>query len=290
MTFHSSELQMNAPVALAEVLELYAQKASKWKLFAGGTDLMVELHAGHCHQHQFLSLHRVRELRGIHVDEQFVTIGATSTYRDIVNNEVIANEFPNLHQAARWTGAVAIQSRGTLGGNIGNASPAADSPPALISYNSEIELASVRGRRWVRYSDFHTGYKTTCAASDEIITRVRIPRRKEKFVHFYKKVGPRKALAISKLSLAAAVRLENKVVCEVSLGFASLAPTVLKPVSIENDLLGVHLSVDSIKQLREKFQQTLRPITDVRSTAEYRATVAANLFEEFLKSLLSCCE
>jgi CO/xanthine dehydrogenase FAD-binding subunit len=286
MSIVSSEWQMKAPSSLAETLDIYAQKGEGWKLFAGGTDLMVEIHAGRSSHSRFLSLHKVRELRGIHVDKDFVTIGATTTYKDIVAHTIIGDEFPNLRDAARWTGAVAIQSRGTIGGNIGNASPAADSPPALICYDAEIELASARGRRWVSYSEFHTGYKTTAAASDEIITRVRLPRRQEKRVHHYRKVGPRKALAISKVSLAAVARLENGVVREMRVAFASLAPTVLNATNVRNMLLGHALSRSKIAEACQVFRESVKPIDDVRSTAEYRAAVATNLLEEFLESLL----
>ncbi len=286
MTAVSTEGIMKAPLSLAEALDLYAQKGEGWKLFAGGTDIMVEIHAGRASHTRYLSLHKVRELRGIQVDRDFVTIGATTTYKDILSHAVIGEEFPNLRDAARWTGAVAIQSRGTLGGNIGNASPAADSPPALICYDAEIELASARGRRWLAYSEFHTGYKTTLAAPDEMITRVRLPRRQEKRVHHYRKVGPRKALAISKVSLAAVAQVENGIVRDVRVAFASLAPTVLRASNVNAFLVGKHLSQANIAEACEVFRSSVKPIDDVRSTAEYRTAVATNLLKEFLELLL----
>jgi CO/xanthine dehydrogenase FAD-binding subunit len=286
MSVVNLEWQMKAPSSLAETLDIYAQKGEGWKLFAGGTDIMVEIHAGRSSHARFLSLHKVRELRGIQVDKDFVTMGATTTYKDIVSNAVIGTEFPNLRDAARWTGAVAIQSRGTIGGNIGNASPAADSPPALICYDAEIELASIRGRRWISYSEFHTGYKTTLASSDEIITRIRLPRRQEMRVHYYRKVGPRKALAISKVSLAAVARLENGVVQDIRVAFSSLAPTVLKGVCVGEILEGQSLTPSRIAEVCRVFRESVKPIDDVRSTAAYRGAVATNLLKEFLESLL----
>ncbi len=279
------DFKMRSPGSLGEALDIYAQESEGWKLFAGGTDLMVEIHAGRCSHNRFLSLHRVRELRGIHVDENHVTLGATTTYADILASEVIAQEFPNLREAARWTGAIAIQNRGTIGGNIGNASPAADTPPVLIAYDAEIELASARGRRVMPYSQFHTGYKTTAALSGEIITRIKLPRTPPGRVHFYRKVGPRGALAISKVSIAGVAKMSEGIVRELRVAFASLAPTVLHVAWLESRVVGASLSRERIEGLCTEFRGALKPIDDIRSTAEYRATVAVNLLREFLETL-----
>src|SRR5437879_11385291 len=135
-------------------------------------------------------------------------VGALTTYTDILHSSMLCAEFPLLARAARETGSVATQNRGTLGGNIVNASPAADSPPALLVYDAELELVSSSDSRRVAYRSFHTGYKQMDLNPDELVARIRIPRRPERWRQYYRKVGTRKAQAISKVCFAAAARVE----------------------------------------------------------------------------------
>jgi CO/xanthine dehydrogenase FAD-binding subunit len=281
-----SHADMHAPVSLPEALMMMAEKPGAYKILAGGTDLMVEMSVGKYPQTRFLSLHRIRDLLGIQVDDQFVTIGAMTSFREILNHDVLAREFHNLHEAARWVGAAAIQNRATLGGNIGNASPAADAPPALICYDAEIELSSVRGSRWLPYSEFHLGYKLTAAAADEIITRVRLPRGRGLWKNYYRKVGPRKALSISKVSMAACAKMRDGRVEDVCIALGSVAPTVIRTSEVEALLKGKVLNARMISEARDLLVTSLKPIDDIRSTAEYRSTVAGNLLVEFLETLL----
>src|SRR4030095_8274861 len=195
--------QLITPASVAEALSLLANEPRKWKPFAGGTDLMVLLEAAKLSHRDYLNIWPLNEARFITVDKSHVTLGALSTYTDVQANEVLRTEFPMLCQAASETGGLAIQNRGTLGGNIINASPAADSSPALLAYDSEIELASQNGSRGLAYHGFHTGYKQMQIGSDELLTRIRLPRQTANCYHYYRKVGTRKAQAISKVCLAA---------------------------------------------------------------------------------------
>src|SRR5688500_18031122 len=144
------------PESLGEALELLAREPGVWKPFAGGTDLMVLLEAGKLAHTNYLNIWNLNELRGIEVSETHVTLGALTTYTQVQADPVLRSEFAMLCQAASETGGLAIQNRGTIGGNIVNASPAADSPPALLAYDAEIELVSNRGARWLPYDGFHT--------------------------------------------------------------------------------------------------------------------------------------
>src|SRR5215470_5561449 len=153
------QYRMETPRNLADALERMAREPGVWRPFAGGTDLMVLLEAGKLPHRQFLSIWKLPELRGIEVTPTHVTLGALTTYSEVRRLEVLAREFPLLCRAAAETGSIATQNRGTLGGNIANASPAADSPPALVVYNADLELVSARGARWIPYREFHTGYK-----------------------------------------------------------------------------------------------------------------------------------
>ncbi|MBI4462656.1 MAG: FAD binding domain-containing protein, partial [Acidobacteria bacterium] len=191
--------ELRSPRDLTEALSLLAQEPGTWKPFAGGTDLMVLLEAGKLSHKKFLNLWHLRELKGIEVSREAVTLGALTVYTQVLNYPVLQREFPMLCQAARETGGIATQNRGTLGGNIANASPAADSPPALLAYDAELELLSAQGSRWVPYHGFHLGYKQLHLRPEELIARIRLPRSARPRHHYYRKVGTRKAQAISKV-------------------------------------------------------------------------------------------
>jgi CO/xanthine dehydrogenase FAD-binding subunit len=164
-----------------------------------------------------------------------------------------------------------------------NASPAADTPPALIAYGARLELASVRGRRWVPYAGFHTGYKRMRRDPDEMLTRIALPPPPAPPAgHFYRKVGPRKAQAISKVCFAGVARWEGDVLARVRIGLASVAPTVLEARETAGYLAGKHRSQIDGAAARAVLDREIAPIDDIRSTAAYRRRVAGNLLEQFL--------
>jgi CO/xanthine dehydrogenase FAD-binding subunit len=274
--------QLQTPGSLAEALALIGNEPGVWKPFAGGTDLMVLLEAGRLPHRNYVNIWPLRELRGIDVTDTHVTLGALTTYTDVQAHEVLRSEFPMLCQAASETGGLAIQNRGTLGGNIVNASPAADSPPALLAYDAEIELVSNRGAHWLPYDSFHTGYKQMTMLADELLSRIRLPRTTAGITHYYRKVGTRKAQAISKVCLAAVARVENGVMTEVRIALGSVAPIVLRCKQTEDAILGKALTDDTVNLARETLMREITPIDDVRSTASYRLRVAANLLVDFL--------
>ncbi|HSI03765.1 MAG TPA: FAD binding domain-containing protein, partial [Myxococcota bacterium] len=186
-----------APADLNGALALLADK-SGYRVLAGGTDMMVAFERGLLKESRLVSIWHLAELRGIRVDGPHLVMGALTTYTDLIESPLVVENAPTLAAAARDTAAVAIRNRGTVGGNIANASPAADLPPALLVHDCEVELRSSSGARWVDYAGFHTGYKTTVMRPDELIARVRVPLSSEPLRHFYRKVGTRKAQAISK--------------------------------------------------------------------------------------------
>lgn len=275
------------PPDLATALAQLHAAPTEWRPFAGGTDLMVLFEAGLLQHRKFLSLWHFDELRGITVTPESVTLGALTTYSEVQAHEVLRREFPALCQAAQVTGGWAIQNRGTLGGNIANASPAADTPPALLIYDAEIELLSVRGARWRTYHGFHKGYKRMDLEPDEIISRVRLPRRTPTGQHYYRKVGTRQAQAISKVCAAGWTALDSAGrIADLRWAVASVAPTVLRCVQVENLLRGQSLTPQLIAATSHALAQEIAPIDDIRSTQEYRNRVAGNLLADFLRN---CC-
>ncbi len=277
--------QLTTPASLADALALLKSEPGVWKPFAGGTDLMVLLEAGRLEHRNYINIWSLKELRGIEATDTHVNLGALTTYTEIQANTILQSEFPMLCQAASETGGLAIQNRGTLGGNIINASPAADSPPALLAYDAEIELVSSRGSRWLPYHGFHTGYKRMHIEPDELLARIRLPRNTTGLTHYYRKVGTRKAQAISKVCFAAVGKIDRGQVADARIVVGSVAPVVVRCVQTENALRGRTPDEATVSSACASLLQEISPIDDIRSTARYRLQVAQNLLADFLITL-----
>jgi len=281
------EFEMITPRSLTDALDLLSRDAGVWQPFAGGTDLMVLFESGKLNHKRFINILPFNELRQIEITNEHITIGGLTTYTQVQSNEILQTEFSMLCRAASETGGQAIQNRGTIGGNIANASPAADSPPALLAYNAEVELISSNGSRWVEYKDFHTGYKQSVMRADELISRVRLRRDTGDWKTYYRKVGTRKAQAISKVCFAGAVKLDGNKIEDVRIAYGSVAPVPLRCVETENFLRGQVLDKTLIQDSRLKIQEEITPIDDIRSTLLYRNNVSANLLEDFLSQAMA---
>jgi CO/xanthine dehydrogenase FAD-binding subunit len=273
---------LRVPGSLSEALALLSREPGVWQPFAGGTDLMVLLDAGKLSHKRFLSIAKLDEFKGIDVKSDFIVMGALTTYTEIQKQPILQTEFPLLCSAARETGSVAIQNRGTLGGNIVNASPAADSPPALLVYDAEVELISQRGIRWMPFHGFQTDYKKMQLAPDEMLRAIRLPRRAKKWRQYYRKVGTRRAQAISKVCMAGAALVETGVIREIRIALGSVSPIVLRAVKTEDTLRGGRITPATVAAAKETLAREIAPIDDIRSTAPYRLRVAQNLLQEFL--------
>lgn len=283
------DYELSAPGNLRSVVELLARSPGEWLPIAGGTDIMVQYAAGKLPSRKLVSVWNLPELRSIEVLPDEIRIGAGSTYTDIRGHKVIAQEFSMLARAASWTGGIASQNRGTIGGNIVNASPAADSLPALLAYDAELILISVRGERRLPYAGFHTGYKTMMLASDELIQTICLPRKFSRYVCQARKVGSRNAQAISKVCMAALGRVTvtaaGRTIQDLRIALGSVAPAPLRLGETERIVNGKIIDASLVRLARNTAITEIRPIDDIRSTAKYRAAVAGNLVAEFLNLL-----
>ena len=279
------QYQLLTPKTLGEALDALSRAPGTWKLFAGGTDLMVLLEAGKLSHHQYLNIWNLKELRGIEVTQDQVTLGALTTYTEVQANAILREEFPMLCQAASETGGLAIQNRGTLGGNIVNASPAADSPPALLAYDAELELISARGSRWMPYHGFHTGYKQMIIRPEELLARIRLKRTGKPLRQYYRKVGTRKAQAISKVCFAGVAEMNDDHIADVRIVLGSVAPVPLRCVGTEAVLRGAKIDRPLIDSAVAELGREIAPIDDIRSTGRYRLQVSLNLLKDFLSGL-----
>ena len=285
MRSNVTQYELIAPGSLEAVLQILADSPDHYTPIAGGTELMVALGAGRLQSKKLVSLWNLNELRFIESTPDALIIGAGTTFTDIRRHPVIQKEFSILAQAASWTGSIANQNRGTLGGNIVNASPAADSPPVLLVYDATVTLVSTRGPRTIPYRDFHLAYKETALEPDELLHSITLLRNLRGYKTYIRKVGPRNAQAISKVAIAAIARMKNGHIEDIRLGAASLREYPTRLTATEKSLLHQPITPATIATARAAVLTEARPIDDIRSTAKYRATVAANLLEEFLRTL-----
>lgn len=291
MRSDAAAYDLTAPANLQAVLKQLAAEPGRHALLAGGTELMVGLNTGRLGSRSLISIQHLRELRFIRVEADRVHIGAGTTFTDIRRNETIAAELPLLARAASWTGAIANQNRGTIGGNICNASPAADTPPALLAYDAQAILLSVRGERSIPYSEFHLGYKRTALQPDEILYSIIVPSGYGEWKQYIRKVGTRNAQAISKTAIAAIAKIQADRIEDIRIGAASLADRPLRCMEAEAALRGRSVSAKELESTvragRAALARESKPIDDIRSTALYRSAVAENLLEEFVRQLAS---
>jgi OHCU decarboxylase len=283
MRAHPAEYELVSPRTLPGVLSLLASEPGAWLPIAGGTDVMVQYSAGTLPARKLVSIWNLPELRRIETSADEIQIGAGCTYTDLREHQAINKEFPLLSSAASWTGGIANQNRGTLGGNIVNASPAADSLPALLVYDAELLLVSARGERRAPYAGFHTSYRKTQLAPDELIRAVCLKRLFSGYYAHTRKVGARNAQAISKVCLAALGRIAEGSVEDIRLAMGSVAPVPLRLTATERILTGKRIDLQLIQLAKMTAAAEVQPIDDIRSSARYRAAVAGNLVAEFLE-------
>lgn len=264
----------------SSVEEALLQKAEVPGLIpiAGGTEVMVWLNEGRAPGKVYQSLHRLApEWRHIHpTAEGGIRIGALATYTDVRHHKALIAQYPLFTESSRMTGALQIQNRGTLVGNIANGSPAADSAPVLLIYDAIVHIASKRGTRDVSFSEFQTGYRKNVLAADELITGLTLPP--SPFVGgllHYRKVGTREAQAISKVVFAGARSADGKI---VRMAWGSVAATTIRTRQTEALLEAGAPIEDALATL----QTEINPLDDIRSTAKYRRQVAGRILREFV--------
>ena len=259
------------PTSLGDALRMLDAEGPLTPM-AGCTDLYVALNFGTLRETNFLNLWPLDELRRITVRSGVLSIGALATYTDIIHSRVLSTRLPMLVAAAREIGGPQIQNRGTIGGNIANASPAGDTLPVLAAGDAVVLVRSVRGERRVPFSEFYIGYRRTVLEPDELITAVEIPPIKGR--QWFRKVGTRAAQAISKIVMAGVAGQRGQ---PPRIAVGSVAPTVVRLPSTEAALA----SGASLAEAQRILQDEIAPIDDVRSTADYRRRVAANLLASF---------
>jgi xanthine dehydrogenase small subunit len=270
------------PRSLDEAIEILALRQGEVRPIAGGTDVLVRARDGEVDRGALFDLTGVPEMSGIEEREDDVWIGACATHAEIAASPLVGRLAPALARACALIGAPQIRNRGTLGGNIANASPAADTVPPLFVADAVAELVSVSSRRDVPLQEFFTGPGQTVLAPDELIVGVRLPMRADARSIFLR-LGQRRALAISKVSLAVALRFEDGHPSWARVAVGAVAPTVVRAVLTEEALLAG--GYEALVEAKRTIKDEIAPIEDVRSSAEYRREMAAVLLERAVRKL-----
>jgi xanthine dehydrogenase small subunit len=262
-----SELDLQRPSSLAEALRMLRDEQRT--PIAGATDLYVALNFGTLVPKRFVDIWGLEKLRGISVRDDRLVIGSLATYTDAIRSPHVVERLPMLVEAARQVGGPQIQNRGTIGGNIANASPAGDSLPVLAAADAIVVLQCVDGERRVPLTAYYTGYRATVMRPDELIVSIEVPPVEG--TQWFRKVGTRAAQAISKIVVAGVRGATTRI------AFGSVGPTVVRPRETERLLTAGAPIEEAVAALRRE----ITPIDDVRSTADYRSRVSDNLLRRF---------
>lgn len=275
-----------SPRSLAEAMALLAEEPA-FVPAAGCTDLMVKGPLERAAAGPVLDLLRIPELAGIReTGDGGLEIGAATTFREIGDAAVVRRRHPALAAAARVVGGWQIQCRATLGGNVANASPAGDSLPVLLALGAVVVCTGGEGSREVPYDDFHTGYRKTALAPGELIAAFRLPPLPAGTVQAFRKVGTREAQAISKVVVALRARLDGGGAIEqLRLAAGSVAATPIRLAAVEDALTGLPVDRDTVDLARRTAADSVTPIDDVRSTADYRRWALGNVVARMVAGL-----
>ncbi len=246
-------------------------------ILSGGTDLLVKIRGGLVRPELLVDVGRVSTLQGIRRTESAIEIGAAVPESEVLGSPVVLDALPLLATALRALGSVQIRNRGTLGGNLVNASPAADSAIPLLLYDAELVLVGSNGERTVPLEGFFAGPGRTALEPGEFVRTVRVPIPKPNLSAFYHKVGKRRALTIAIASLGALLRTEDGRTAEARFAAGSVAPTPVRLKSVEECVRGTARTDDVIAEAKRLAIEAVSPISDVRATAEYRSQVIGDL-------------
>lgn len=279
-----AEPPVESPSSLADAYRLLADSGAAWRPVAGGTDLLVQI-TGELGPppERVLDIWGLDELRGVALDGDALVIGALTTYTDLRQSPLVAELLPALGQAAATIGAAQIQNRGTVGGNLVNASPAGDTLPIWLASDATIVLGSASGERSLAADAFFTGYRKTARRDDELVLRVRVPLLPRRHVRF-RKVGTRRAQAISKVVMAVSWRAgERGEWLDVRVALGSVAATPIRARAAEATLEGKHPVQEVGDAAEMALAAEIEPIDDVRSTADYRRLVAGRVLHRLIR-------
>jgi carbon-monoxide dehydrogenase medium subunit len=278
------KFEYHTPVTLAGALELL-HDLDEAKPIIGGTDLMLSMREAVCSPTHIVDLNRIPELNYIKEEEGLIKIGSTSTLAQVAVDPLTAN-IHALYDAVSRIGSPQIRNRGSITGNIVNASPAADTACPLIVHNAELVVQSVDYTNILPIEDLFVGPKINCLEPRELVTEIRIPKPPENSSSAYKRIGRRQAFTLSVVSAAVYLQVEDNLCLDAGVAFGSVDMTPLRVPDAEDLLKGKELIGENIMDVSEVVRDHVKPITDVRGTAEYRLDMCPILMRRALQTAL----
>lgn len=271
--------EFHAPSSVSGALQLLEELGRGAQVLAGGTDVMVQYQRHEISPAHLVCILNLRELAGIQTQDGVVTIGALTTHRELATSELIRREFTGLAEAANTVGGWQTQNIATLGGNLCNASPAADTPPPLLVADAAVRLRSRRGERTVPLGDFFLGRRETARRPEELLVDITIQRPPPSTGEVYLKLGRRHAMEIAVVGLAMRLTFDDALreVREARLALCSVAPRPFRATEAEQALVGSRLEPEALERAGALAAGRTSPIDDVRASGEYRRWMVAAL-------------
>ncbi len=274
------------PKNLSEAFALLANEKTRGRPVAGGTDLMVQWSSGVLPiPERVIDVFNLSELKDIRETAEAVEIGSGVTHMQLRSSPLVQKSLPALAASAATIGGIQIQSRGTMGGNVANASPAGDLAPALMITGGFVVMASAQGERKVELNRFYLGYRKIDLRPDELIVRFILPKLPAGHQEGFHKLGTRKAQAISKVMGAWRGQIEQGVVKSLAVSLGSIAPVPVRLLELEKWIVGKTVNAKLLAEAERRAAAEVNPIDDIRSTADYRRWVSGRLVRKFLESL-----
>jgi CO/xanthine dehydrogenase FAD-binding subunit len=275
-----TEFNLLRPHTLVGALEMLTT-LEKPQPIAGGTDLIPLFREVESKTKNLIDLSLIKELNGLYEDLDSIFIGPTTTHSQILFSKTIPEKVPALNDACRVIGSVQIRNRGTIGGNLCNASPAADSAPPLLVHSAEVNTSSLSKNRWLPLEEFFKGPKITILQPDELLIGIKLPIIQNSSSAF-KRIGRRKGFTLSVVNAAAYVEREDNQIKNLRLSIGSVAPTPLRMKKIENEFIGLKMSERVLNEIGQACSEQVTPIDDVRGSAEYRRDMSGVLVKRAL--------
>ena len=283
------EFEALKATSLDKALDILNEKKDKVKMVAGGTDMLVMINNESDDLKGIKYLLDVSSIKGLDEIEDcddYLKLGALTTHSDIIKSDLINNKLPLLRKAAEVIGSTQIRNRGTVGGNINNASPAADLVTALIALDAKVVLQSANGKRELPLSEFITGPYKTDKKENEIMTEVKVPYLKGKCCNSYQKVKRRQAVAIARINLAVITGIKDNKFNDIRVAFGSATPTAIRFNKIEKYLNERELSKIDFEEVAKKTGEEMISITGTRWSTPYKKPVVGNLLKRALKEII----
>lgn len=274
---------------LDQALDILNEKKNQVKMIAGGTDMLVGIHNESDDLKGIDYLLDISSITGLDVIEdkkEYMKLGVLCTHNEIIESELVNDKFPLLKKAAKVIGSTQIRNRGTVGGNINNASPAADLVTALIALDAEVVLKSKEEKRELPLSQFITGPYRTDLKENEIMTEVKVPYIQGEYYEHYQKVKRRQAVAIARINLAVITKIEDDKFKDIKIAFGSATPTAIRFKNIEDDLEGKDINELNLEEIAEKTGQSMVDITGTRWSTPYKKPVVGNLLKRALQEIV----